>query len=388
MKILIVPYYFAPASGPRSIRWSNIARYMAERGHDVTVMAGHFTSRTLGLDQSLCEIAAHPRITANRIPLAHQGPTPWRDIIWALRVARHVRLQSAEYDVLISSALPIASHIAAWLIMERRQIPVWIADYGDPWSVSRMRPGSAARKWLERRVEQTLLRHVTALTITTKHSTGLFRRLYSGRIELIPQGASLFHVSADWSTQRKPTDTSPVSFLYAGGFYRKWREPTELFQAFRNVDKVRLVVCGSHQVDAAGMRNGAPNIELLDLLELRDVVELQQQSDVLVVLSSRHSDQIPGKVYEYMATQRPVLYITNNQKDEVATLLTQRNRGHVCAFNAESIQAAIEMVRDTVQRGTNASSQPQKDVGFDVRATAFLDLIDTLRKERTKSGPE
>jgi glycosyltransferase involved in cell wall biosynthesis len=378
MKLLLIPHYFAPIGGPRAIRWTNIARFLAEAGHHTTVIAAEYPPDSPIMDDSLLAIGEHANLAVHRIAVRDSSGGIVSGIRWARQAARVARQLCPRPDALISSAMPIASHFAAHMAQRRGGAPVWIADYGDPWSVSKMRPVPALRRAAELAVERHILRRASAVTLTTPASVPLFRELYAGRIEIIPQGASLFHLRGDWSARTRAA-TEPVMFLYPGGFYRGAREPSDLFDALARVAGIRFAIVGFHQLDIRPFVK-SDNVELREYASLQRIVEMQRAADVLVVMSFKHSDQIPGKVYEYLATRRPILYVTSSPDDEVARLLRHNGCGVVCGFGAEAIAAGLTEARDLVQSGRLVERAPVAGVGFDERAARFVQLIEELRK--------
>ena len=82
----------------------------------------------------------------------------------------------------------------------------------------------------------------------------------------------------------------------------------------------------------------------LDILE-----QVQDNTDVLVHLSNLRGGQIPGKIYHYSATRKPILFILDGT-DEEKTLLkdyfSKYERYFFCDNTAESILDAMKTIAE------------------------------------------
>jgi glycosyltransferase involved in cell wall biosynthesis len=95
-----------------------------------------------------------------------------------------------------------------------------------------------------------------------------------------------------------------------------------------------------------------PNVTQVGHLSHKDALTLQQDADVLVVLGNKDATQTPGKLYEYLALQKPILYVYQDASDEGATLVKRLNRGLAVANNQTDICAALEQLQRWKCEGT------------------------------------
>lgn len=386
MRLLLVPYYFAPAGGPRSIRWSNLARYLALAGHELTVVSAEFPAGCPWMDESLMEVADVPGIEVHRIPIASCSPGRRENVAWMREAVRFLtRRGTSDFDAAISSAVPVVAHGVMAKLPRPKGCP-WIADYGDPWSQSAHRLRPAMVKWAETQYERSLLKRADALTITTPTAVEAFVRVYPhrDRIRVIPQGASHFHLSADWSARPSPSE-GPLRVLYTGGFYAGVREPRELFAGLKAAPNVHLTIVGHSQVDLVTMAREAgvaDRVEVLGYADIRRIVELQREADLLLLLSWPVEEQIPGKFWEYMATSRPIFYATFHPEDGIAQRIQEAGAGYVTGHSTEAIASGLNRAANDKRGGGAFQRQPDPTVGFDARAQSFVELIVELRREK------
>jgi hypothetical protein len=379
VKLLIVPYYFAPLSGPRSIRWTNISRCFADEGHSVDIIAADIPADIVFHDHSLMGISQHENITIHSIPISSRTTRNPQNLLWSFRAIRQSLSLFTDFDAVITSALPIWSHLIGYLLKMKKASGIWIADYGDPWSLSEARKRPKFIRWLEFHFEKMLVSKADHLTITTSQAKPLFAELYPKleAIKVIPQGASRFHMTTEW-TNRSSENRLGLNILYCGGFYGKLRDPSALFKAMQHVANVKITIVGEHKIDIRKMikaQHLEDKIIILEPVELEEIVRLQTQSDILLIYSNTSRYQIPGKIYEYLATNKPILYISEAVDDEISLILRTHRAGYVCRNEETAIQDQLIYLTRKYNAGQLLKRHPAQDVGFNQRALAFIQLI-------------
>jgi hypothetical protein len=76
-----------------------------------------------------------------------------------------------------------------------------------------------------------------------------------------------------------------------------------------------------------------------------DMERLEADCDVLVCLLNRRGTQIPGKLYHYAATNKPILVILDGERaPDIETYLQRFARFVCCANEANAIQLAVEQL--------------------------------------------
>jgi glycosyltransferase involved in cell wall biosynthesis len=114
-----------------------------------------------------------------------------------------------------------------------------------------------------------------------------------------------------------------VKIVYTGSIYPGRRDPTPLFEALRLLgpegDKFRVQFYGSapEAVGALADRAGVRHlVEAHPPVPFRESVRLQWDADVLLLLqwnSPKEEGVCPGKLFEYLASLRPILGIGYEQ---------------------------------------------------------------------------
>jgi len=149
------------------------------------------------------------------------------------------------------------------------------------------------------------------------------------------------------SCELLPLASDRLELLYAGRLYG-FRDPSRLLEALSVVDGVRLtMVLGDPP--AAGIIG---NIDLGERLRIvgslphAEVLAMQRQADVLVSLGNRGLPvQVPGKLFEYLGTPKPILHIDTGTDDAAARILDRLHRGWLCTDETGAISSLLRDLR-------------------------------------------
>ncbi|MEO8680104.1 MAG: glycosyltransferase, partial [Vicinamibacterales bacterium] len=127
----------------------------------------------------------------------------------------------------------------------------------------------------------------------------------------------------DLATPRAPT---PQQFRIAfAGVWKQGYNPAPLYDAIEVIARTTPAILDGVEVIAAGFEAGeaqrrglAAHITEVGVLSHADAVSLMHSADVLFLSNGDGARQqlgLPGKMYEYLATGRPVLALTNPAGD-------------------------------------------------------------------------
>lgn len=383
MRILLIAYDYPPLASPQAIRWYYLSRELARLGADMHVLAPDlpaFSGASLpvpaGVVVHRCDPGGlagwvgrrrkAPRAVAagaadGREALARAGQLNWKGRLYRMldrlvslycypdsrgqwrRPARRVLgdlVESLAPDVLISSHEPAVS-LQLGLAMADR-VPVWLADLGDPV----LAPYTPAR-WRRRafRLERQVCRKA-ALSVTTERTRQLLierHGLDPGRVEVLTQGFDDTR-PADHQLLAPRTTDGLLHLLYAGRFY-PFRSPAALLDAVNAVPGVRLTIIAPEVAPRflAMAARSEGRIVFLGEQPHDTVLRMQRECDVLVNIGNALQAQVPGKLYEYLGTGKPVLHLSSTDDDPVVPLLAEWGVGWSCPNKAEDVVRFLAM---------------------------------------------
>lgn len=274
---------------------------------------------------------------------------------WGARELRGL-LDADEPDVVISSHEP-ATSLELGLLAVRKGIP-WVADLGDP-----VLAGYTPARWRNRslRLEREVCLRADHITVTTDAAAKLLsdRHGRNERTTCLPQG-----YEADPALEPHGIDFDParIELLYTGRFYG-FRRPDALLAVLQRfpVARFNIATVTIPESVKTALRDMPDQVRMLGFLPHQQAIALQRDADVLVNIGNADPTQIPGKIYEYLGSRRPLLHL-GAKDDAIANLLTRLRRGWSCANASDEIAAWLQKAIDAKQK---AALTQGLDLGLD-----------------------
>ena len=389
MKVLIISVWFDDDSLIGAVRPRNFAFWLAQLGHEVTVLTRKPRSGVAEIDPpgvrvlrvaplSLLQILrrkwgsssmkAKEEAPAEERRPSHSGGIPATNrnsaavmgaiklfsrhvnrVLWAIAATRKL-LRHERPDVLFATFGPLEPHfVARWYSWRTAGTP-WIADFRD--LMVQQEYNWPTRRFLAV-VQRSMVRAADAVTCVSRGLAEELERDTEPRrarpVHLIPNGYN-------------PAETSVLSdgevadgvlrIAYTGNMYRGRRDATALFQALASLIRDGELEAEHVQVHYAGgegpvFRSQAEVFGMENLVVDHGLVSrsaalaLQSRSDILVVLSWNTTGErgiLTGKIYDYLAAGRPVLTLTGG--DLAGAELTQLVESLEAGYAFEYVRAA------------------------------------------------
>jgi hypothetical protein len=234
------------------------------------------------------------------------------------------------YDLIISNSSPASSHKLVSILFKKKHLKEtrWIQIWEDPWFFDIY----AGHDGKIKKEEHFLLKAAKEIfyvsILTLKYQKEHFPDCAS-KMKHIPLPYLKF--GEDKPLQNK----NDISFGYFGDYYSITRNINPFYEA--------ITKCG-----AKGFIFGDNDLHLQPTnvvqigkrITLDKVAELRNQSNVLVHLSNLRGGQIPGKIYHYSATNKPILFILDGTSEEISVIknyFEKYKRYHFCENKTESI---------------------------------------------------
>lgn len=429
MRLLVIAYEFPPSPSPQSLRWAYLAREMAGRGHEVHVLAPDLSYGGLDSPFDLGGVSVHraypgpikrfvSRRMANRRgsassagensvgPMQPNAPDtrlnwkgkalayyeravsalvfPDHRAVWNFWARGQMRdlLTRVRPDAVISSHEP-ASTLRLGLSAQRDGW-VWIADLGDP-VLAPYTPPRWRRKAAS--LERQTCRRADAVVVTSEAARETMIQRHGvdeSKLAVIPQGCP-DRVPAG---ARKLSTEGPLDLVYTGAFY-PFRPAEPLLAAVAACEGVRLHIASALPPEAAlRAAEAAPEkVILYGQLSHRDALRLQDRADVLVNIGNRLPAQVPGKLYEYLSSGKPIVHLQATAQDSGAELVLRLKRGWVCGNRADEIEAflaRLASMKDSgaLADGVDLSESAIEPYRWSTLAMRYMDVIGRARASR------
>ncbi|MEA1787467.1 glycosyltransferase family 4 protein [Arenibacter sp. GZD96] len=376
-KVLIITYYWPPAGGPGVQRWLKFVTYLRDFNIDPVVYIPENPDYPL-VDLSLCNevpegitIYKQPiwepnkiagfffkqktkRISSGVIHTKNQSVLE-RILLWirgnlfipdarkfwvkpSVKVLSKI-IETEGIDTIITTGPPHSLHLIGYQLRKKHQLQ-WLADFRDPWTSigyhKKLKLTKASKK-KHKCLERLVLQQADKVIVTSTGTQREFAQIRKNSIKVITNGFDRAFSGI------RSLDTF-FSIVHIGSLLTG-RNPTKLWAVlqellmenadFKNSFKLRLVGVVSYDVlDAIYSYGLEQNLELVGYLSHAEAVACQKSAQILLLIEIDSEETkciIPGKLFEYMAAQRPILAIGPKGWD-AGTIINDTHTGFVFEY--------------------------------------------------------
>lgn len=368
MKILMLSYPFPPYGG-MSQRNVYFANHLVAKGYGVDVLAVNPSRHFHGYDADMVKLIS-PAVRVYRIyaGLVHHLICKYkglRGVISPLMatfewlpyglICGYNLCRKNQYDVVYCHGDPFISHLLAYILKKRFGIP-WITYIGDP----RYFGAYSKFKFILKSLEPKCLGYADKIIVNCQETLDGYLQhfpfLEKERFTIITDGfdrARYETIPAELSDKFR--------IVYTGIFYQRWREPFELFKALEQLNnrKIELVIAGTvsdNYINFVKDRGLDGKVVFLGHQPHRRIVSLQKGASLLLALGWAEGYQIPGKIFEYIASRRPIMVIKKDDNDVASRLIEKHKRGVTIENSAARIAEVIQKLYELWEQGRLKSS--------------------------------
>jgi len=382
LKVLLITYYWPPAGGPGVQRWLKFVKYFREFGIEPVVYIPENPTYPL-IDDSLIfeipeglQILKHPIFEPYRFAQVFskkEATTISKGIIaketkqsLMQRVLLYIRgnffipdartywvkpsvkflekyIIDSNIDTIITTGPPHSIHLIGEELQKKVSIK-WLADFRDPWTtigyhhkLKLTKRSIQKHQQLEKKV-LTTADHLVVTSFTTKQEFG---KITTKPISVVTNGYDAEDVE-DIQLDKKFTISHIGSLLSGRNPEQLWQVLNDLTQenpSFAKAFLLQLVGAVSEEVLSSIKKAGLSNfIENRGYVSHKEAIEIQRSSQVLLLIEIDSAETrciIPGKLFEYMISKRPILAI-GPQGADIATLITETNAGKFLEYHEYS----------------------------------------------------
>jgi len=387
-QIILLTYYWPPAGGIAVQRWLQMSHYLAELGWKITVVtsanpdypqldpnlnskvhpsiqiirvkgfeprnflarfSNFFTkNKKVNLDNSLNQAEKNKGLLQKIILWVRSNWfIPDARIGWANKIAGAIpenQLQTTH--LIISTGPPHSTHLAAQQLAARYNLP-WVADFRDPWmEIEYFEHLNLSRRSLRRHqsLEAEVLSSADLVTTVSPSWASLFQSKGARRTAVIYNGYDEADFLQIDSEPKRSQDDFIISHL---GTLGEDRLVPALFKACnaivsnQKIPNFRLVFAGNTTAQVhpiATKYNLSKKVTDMGFISHEKAIELMHESALLLLIQNKVEKnikgRIPAKVFEYMATQKPILMIGDIRSD-LADLLSDYLLASIADFEDE-----------------------------------------------------
>ena len=237
-------------------------------------------------------------------------------------------------DTIVTSGPPHSLHLIGLELKEKLNVK-WFADFRDPWTTigyhKALRLSTYAAK-KHKSLEHKVLNTADTIIVTSKTTKTEFQSITNKPISVITNGYDIENVEKQ-TLDTKFTLAHIGSFLSDRNPHFLWECLVELLQEipdFKSHLEIKLIGAVSQEVlDSIAEFNLNDYLNLLGYVSHHEAIAHQKKSQVLLLIEINSEDTksiIPGKLFEYMVSNRPIIAI-GPQGSDFADIIKETNTG-------------------------------------------------------------
>ncbi|WP_158089161.1 glycosyltransferase [Cognaticolwellia mytili] len=329
---------------------------LVDEGSDVTLNDNQFVYRATALD-----VHKHLSIQGKHLSWM-KTPDRWGTWIpFAINLGKKI-VKRHKPDVIWSTFPTPSANIIANSLAKYSNKP-WVADYRDPAPYIHTTNG----KWLDqvhKKIDNLTFKNAQKLVFATQASKELYQSHYQchDKFEVIENGYdenNFIKAKALEASHPELFNKHKFSLYYAGGLYPNGRDPRPIFQAIASLNSHQHLSKDNFELIFQGAGDGKEFSDLLKKLEINHIVSFLKPTSFLLALvnmtranallliqDSRFNLQIPGKIFEYFRTGKPLI-IKTDKLGATAQLAMDNPLCHIVESQHEIEELIVKLIRKT-----------------------------------------
>ncbi len=393
-KVLIIAYYWPPAGGPGVQRWLKFVKYLpdfeiepivyvpenatypildqeleSEINKNITILkqpinepyklASIFSKKSTTTISSGIIKAEKKQSFIEKILLYVRGNffIPDARVGWVKPSVDYLSnyIKSNAVDVIITTGPPHSMHLIG-LELQKRFAVKWIADFRDPWtSIGYHKELKLTDKSAQKHkdLEKEVLTKADTILTTSSTTKNEFSEITTKPIHVITNGY-------DIETIEKPAMDQKFTISHIGSLLSK-RNPRILWKALKEILKENEQFRADFQLQLIGKVSSEiidtitefrldGYINVLGYVSHTEALKYQRSSQMLLLIEIDSYETIgiiPGKLFEYMAAERPILAIGPKESD-VEQIIKDTNAGKY--FNYDNLDEVKQYILDCYEK--------------------------------------
>lgn len=256
--------------------------------------------------------------------------------IYATFVRKAQKFKSDKnFDYIISISTPVTSHLLTHNLLKAGHIKGkhWIQIWEDPWYSDAY--GFNGKEKI-RKEERRLLSFAEKVCYVSPLTLANQKRLYPESAQKMFWQPLPFYYKSETGSE---LPTSCNRYGYFGDYAPSARDLAPFYEAAKKTG-IEVNICGN----PCNLFQSTMEIHIHPRLPLSELKPIEDSTSVLVFLCNRRGGQIPGKIYQYSATNKTILFIMDGTEEEQHVLkeyFGKFNRYVFCRNTVEDIARAI-----------------------------------------------
>lgn len=429
-KVLIITYYWPPSGGSGVQRWLKFVKYLPALGWKPHVVAPENPSFTIKDESLLKDVPAEAQII--RLPIWEPYDAffklsglfgnknvkqsdfvstgkkslfkklstwvrgnyfvPDARVFWVKPSVKFLEnyLKENQIDRIVTTGPPHSVHLIGLKLKTQNPSLKWIADFRDPWSewdlLDTLSLSQSARK-KHQQLERQVLKSADKVVTIAPYHVQRFEALGDRKVDLITNG-----FDEDDFKDVVNARTSKFTIRHVG-IVDELRDPRPVMIALKQLADANPEFANQLTVEFIGNVNSpfkafvtgdsvlSRFTKFIDTIPHAQLLKLYGETDVqLLVLAftAIAPGNLPGKMFEYLASGNPILAI-GPTKGDAADVLRQTQTGEIFEHeDAEGIRKNILKSYENWRRGTGNASRNVNAFTRENLTEQLVKILDSL----------
>lgn len=283
-------------------------------------------------------------------------------IFWVKPSIKYLQkyIQENSIETIITTGPPHSVHLIGLELKKQNNIK-WIADFRDPWTtIGYHKALKLSKKSAKehKNLEKEVMSSCDQLIVTSPTTKAEFEQITSKPIEVITNGYDVENVFKK-SMDSKFTLAHIGSFLSERNPRILWKSLSELINEnkdFANDFQLKLIGAVSKEVlETINEFRLEDYVNYLGYISHNEALQEQRSSQVLLLIeidSEATNCIIPGKLFEYMVSERPILALGPENAD-FKNVIKETNTGTFFTYDEkEALKSQIETYYNQFKQNT------------------------------------
>ena len=361
LKILLLTQNFPPDIGAASFRMESLVKELANRNYEVEVLTA-FPNRYNDLNITINDTFG-PKVKITRIKNIKQSNSfiqrSFSYVEYFLKSYFLGKKKVKDVDIIIATSPQILTGFLGALLKKKNK--TFILDVRDLWPDVMIDLGVTTRKSLLykflKHIELYMYKKATSIIVNSPAFIEHIHKYSNKRIDIITNGLDdfIYQYFLEEKSQN-PQKDKKIKIVYAGnlGIAQDVKILTEIQEDISENFEFYLIGNGSQkgEIEKAIKEKNIQNILVYSSKERKELLEFYRQADAFFVHLKdipMFKKTIPSKVFEYVATKKPVIYGLNGVAKE---LMEELNAGYSFeAGNVNSLEATLIHLKKDLEEG-------------------------------------
>jgi len=280
------------------------------------------------------------------IPDEHAGWLPGSVVKGIWLVKKH------DLKMIFATGNPWTSFLTALILSKLTGVP-FIIDFRDPWTLDPyFKSPGAVHKWLSGKFEKLCVHYAEKVLFTCDSCMKAYQKEYPNE-----QNKKFITITHGFELEDfrgiVPTEPEKFTISYIGTLYPRFKWGLDaFFEAVSNLLLKNPEIGNNLRINFAGIAHNCLEyyfekhkigevVKIISYLDHRESLKRMMEASLLLIFDGNRAVQIPGKIFEYFASGKPILALVSDESD-VASLMRNANAGMVVdPRNVKNVEAAI-----------------------------------------------